>query len=495
MEVSPFAVASLDAHIKPRKATQLASHPMPRSSLLGAALYAAACLLLGSGPASALGPVAVPETWGGPLGTRERLTGDWGGSRDELARKGIVLDLDLLATPQVVMSGGRDTGATVWGNAIYTLNIDTGKAGWWQGGFINLRGDSGFGNDGYGDVGAVVPTNAATLLPDPLDEGSGLESATFTQFLSPRFGLTMGKIYTLELTHAEFHGNFQTQFMNTALAVPMASALIPIAAFGGGAVFLPTPAITVMALALDSNGTVMDNDIGDAFEGGVSLIGAVNVKVAPWGLPGHQSLTGMWSDKTRLSLEQDPSNIASALLTERFPRLGDPGRLLTRIIEDRFPQLLVPVRPANREDETWMISYGFDQYLWQPDGDPERGVGLFFNFGATDGNPNPVEYSYQLGLGGKGVVPMRPRDTFGVAWARTQFSDDFVPFLRDRLALGLEEEDAVELFYNAAITHWLSVSPSIQIVDAGLERALDGNRRLAGTDTAAVFYLRTYVRF
>jgi porin len=142
-----------------------------------------------------------------------------------------------------------------------------------------------------------------------------------------------------------------------------------------------------------------------------------------------------------------------------------------------------------------MISYGFDHYVWQPDGDPGRGVGLFFNFGAMDGNPNPVEYSYQLGLGGKGAVPRRPRDTFGVAWARTQFSDDFVPFLRERLALGLEEEDAVELFYNAAITHWLSVSPSIQIVDAGLERALDENRRFTGTDTAAVFYLRTLVRF
>ncbi len=161
----------------------------------------------------------MPETWGGPLGTRERLTGDWGGSRDELARKGIVLDLDLLATPQTVMSGGRGTGTTVWGNAIYTLNIDTGKAGWWQAGFINVRGDSGFGNAGYSEVGGVVPPNAATLVPDPLEEGSGLEGASFTQFLSPRLGLTMGKIYTLEMTHAEFNGDFQTQFMNTALAL------------------------------------------------------------------------------------------------------------------------------------------------------------------------------------------------------------------------------------------------------------------------------------
>ena len=32
-------------------------------------------------------PVAVPETWGGDLWSRPRLTGSWGGVRDELARR------------------------------------------------------------------------------------------------------------------------------------------------------------------------------------------------------------------------------------------------------------------------------------------------------------------------------------------------------------------------------------------------------------------------
>jgi porin len=54
--------------------------------------------------------VEVPATWGGEFLSRPRLTGDWGGLRDELGQKGIVLDVDLLLTPQVVMSGGRNTG-------------------------------------------------------------------------------------------------------------------------------------------------------------------------------------------------------------------------------------------------------------------------------------------------------------------------------------------------------------------------------------------------
>lgn len=459
-------------------------------------LFIGAALLLSNGhPARALGPIDVPETWGGSLASRERLSGNWGGARDTLGRNGTVLDLDLALTPQAVMSGGRDTGTVAWGNAIYTLNVDTGKAGWWPGGFFNVKGDSSFGNAGFGEIGAVVPANLSTLVPEPLNADSGLESASFTQFLSTKLGLMMGKIYTLDLLHGEFYGNMHTQFMNTALSLPITSALVPLSAFGGGAVVLPTENVTVLALALDPSGEVMDNDIGDAFDDGVLFLGTASVKIAPFGLVGHQSLTGMWSDKERLSLDQDPANLARMLLNERFPRLGNPGRVLERILRRRFPNLLVPVRPPNREDRTWWIGYGFDQYLWQPAGDPKRGIGLFFNFGASDGDPNPLEYSFALGVGGNGVMPGRPHDAFGIAWAHTEFSDDFVPFLRQRLDLGLEQEDALELYYNAAITPWLSVSPSVQIIDSGLERALDANGRLEETDTAAVFFLRTFIRF
>jgi porin len=65
-------------------------------------------------------PYAVPETWGGDIWSRPRLTGDWGGLRDELAKMGVVFDVDLLGTPQDVVSGGRSTGSGFWGNIDYT---------------------------------------------------------------------------------------------------------------------------------------------------------------------------------------------------------------------------------------------------------------------------------------------------------------------------------------------------------------------------------------
>ena len=442
-------------------------------------------------------PYDVPPTWGGNFWDRPRLTGSWWGLRDELGKKGVVLDADILLSPQGVMSGGKDTGWNFWGNADYTLNIDTGKLGLWPGGFFKFYGDSSFGESVQGRTGAIVPVNTFLLLPNIDQEpASALMNATFTQFLSPKFGLFAGKVFTLDGFKGEFTGDIRNQFMYTALAFPMAADLIVISGYGGGVVALPWEGVILTAMALDASGTPTNNDISEAFDDGAMVIASGQVAIKPFGLVGHQNVGGYWSNKTRISLVQDPSNVANFLLKERFPLLGNPGPILERILERFAPGLLSPVRPANRENSTWSVFYGFDQYFWQPAGDPKRGIGMFFNFGAADGDTSPVKYSYATGIGGNGVIPGRPHDNFGVGWARTQFSDKFVPLLRQRFNLGLDKEDAVEMFYNAAITQWLRMSLDLQVINTGLQKTLssDGNS-LKGVDTAVVGGVRMYIRF
>ena len=191
-----------------------------------------------SGQASAQ-PVDIPATWGGDILSRPRLTGDWGGLRDELGQKGIVLDVDLLLTPQVVMGGGRNTGGDFWGNLDYTINVDTQKLGLWPGGFLKVSADTGFGSNAFQDAGTIVPVNTAALIPAPDDRTTALMNATLTQFLSPQLGLTAGKLNLLDAGETEFYGNYRTQFMNTAFNFPMTFALLPLSTFGGGVVVLP----------------------------------------------------------------------------------------------------------------------------------------------------------------------------------------------------------------------------------------------------------------
>jgi porin len=441
-------------------------------------------------------PIDVPPTWGGDIWSRPRLTGSWFGLRDELGKKGVVFDVDLLLTPQSVMTGGRDTGSEFWGNADYTLNVDTGKLGLWPGGFLKLSADSGFGRNVFLESASLVPVNTPALIPDPDDQTTALTNATFLQFVSTKLGFMVGKVYTLDGFQGEFAGNYKTQFLNTGLAFPMSMALVPLSAYGGGIIAIPWENVLLSALLLDPSGTPTNNDISEAFHDGFTVIAGGKVTIKPFGLVGHQQLGGLWSDKERLTLSQDPSNIARHLLTEKFPLLGDPGPILERFIERFFPQLLTPVQPPRTENSTWAMYYGFDQYLWQPSGDPKRGIGMFFTFGASDGVVNPIKYSYSIGIGGNGVVPGRPQDNFGVGWSRVDLSSNFVPFLRQQLGLGLSHEDAIEMYYNFALTAWLGATLDLQVISPAIKKTLDSSSTgLRDVETTVVGGIRLYARF
>jgi porin len=437
-------------------------------------------------------PYATPDTWGGDLASRPRLTGDWGGVRDDMAKKGVVLDLDLYWMPQTITSGGKDDSSAAWGNAIATLNVDTHKAGLWAGGFFKVQTVTSFGDNLMRDTGALVPPNLSWMLPSFTDTDTGLQEFTYTQFLSQHFAVFLGKINSIAPTNV-LHGDYTTGFLNTGLNLPLALAMVPLSAYGAGALYLPSHDVTLAAMVLDANGTIMNDDLGDAFEDGVMALASADLKIKPYGLPGHQNLTLAWSNKDRTSLIQDPANVGRLLLDARFPLLGDPGPVLIEI----FDKLGLPATPAplNQEDETWAAVYSFEQFIWQPAGNPRGGIGMFFSAGMSDGKANPIKYSYSLGLVGKGVVPGRPRDDFGIGWARSQFSDDFLPALRDTFDLGLDHEDAVELYYNAAITPWLNISPSFQIISPALNKALDENGNFQDLDTTYIAGVRVGIRF
>jgi hypothetical protein len=80
-------------------------------------------------------------------------------------------------------------------------------------------------------------------------------------------------------------------------------------------------------------------------------------------------------------------------------------------------------------------------------------------------------------------------------WSRPRLTGDFVLFLRQRLDLGLSVEDAVAMYYNAAITPWLIMAADLQILDSALNKTPGSSGQLVNMGTAVVGGLRMYVRF
>jgi porin len=179
-------------------------NPAPAKALL---LFAAIAALAIAAPANAQ-PYPAPPTWGGDLQSRARLTGDWGGTRDEWSKHGFNFDEDVYWTPSAIVDGGKNETGGNWGNAVTSMHLDTGKAGWWKGGYFKFKAVTSFGHNIYTDTGALVPPNEGWALPT-LQAETGLQEFSLVQLLSPKFGVLLGKM-DLSVTPNQFYGDYRT---------------------------------------------------------------------------------------------------------------------------------------------------------------------------------------------------------------------------------------------------------------------------------------------
>ena len=144
------------------------------------------------------GPVfGLPGTVVGGFWNNTQLTGDWGGRRTDLARRGFFFDVYTTSAYQDLMSGGLDPGDWFVQNTQMSINIDTGRAGWWDGGLTHFTTQARYGGNPTQtfNSGATVPTYTGLLEPSPTDYSTMLPSEYFlVQGLSEHTSFLVGKI-------------------------------------------------------------------------------------------------------------------------------------------------------------------------------------------------------------------------------------------------------------------------------------------------------------
>ena len=99
---------------------------------------------------------------------------------------------------QGVASGGIQQNFQYSGRNDYFLNVDGEKAGLWKGLFINLHGESRYGDTVNGSTGSIMPVNTGALFPTSTGSTTALTGVKFTQALSENFVVFGGKINTLD---------------------------------------------------------------------------------------------------------------------------------------------------------------------------------------------------------------------------------------------------------------------------------------------------------
>jgi len=386
-------------------------------------------------------PWLIPYTdYRGDLWNRPALTGDWFGLRQDLMDHGMRLDVSLTQILQRNLSGGTKYEGSYQGGLDILFQLDTDKAGLWPGGWFRVKGEARYGQDNNFNTGAIMPVNFDALYPVPGRDEIELSEFNFTQFLATWVGVTLGR-YSPRDANVFAHDETE-QFLNTAFNInPVMLTTIPQTFLGAGVVLLPMKDVMLTTLVLDSEGKGDEYGFDTAFERGTSIFQQLEVGIKPFGLPGHQRIGWTWSDKSRVRLEQVTSDIVLDWIKYRLG-LGD------------MPTL------AHRGSD-WSFFYDFDQYLYVVPGSKDRGIGVFGRFGMTDGVVSPIGSFYSLGVSGKGMIPGRDNDTFGVGYYYLAVSDKLGPIL-SKLA---NDEQGVEIYYNLAVTPWLHITPDLQIID------------------------------
>jgi porin len=414
-------------------------------------------------PPGNLGILPVPD-YSGDVWARGNLTGDWGGTRGELASKGIQLNAEYYQYVQGVVDGGLEKNDRWGGKANYTLHLDLAKMGVTSGLFY-ARVDSRWGEGTLSDTGQLLPANEAYLVPVDFDDleretWGTLTALNYTQFLSPKFAIFAGKIDMMDGDPNEFAGGRgDTQFMNYSMMYAAPTAIVPASTIGAGAMYRPNEHVTIASQLISATDSSFDSfsTAFDDWDDGQIWATALMAQYRLRDLPGGFNANFLRWFNANFT---DISSISGAL--------------------------------SSQKDESWLVALSAWQYLHTEEAStgpldttnkiPDlQGWGLFARLGFADKDTNPFNATASTGLGGRGVLPGRDNDLLGVGYFYTETeSGNVVSNL-----LTNDSVQGVEAFYNYAVTPAAMASFNVQWLESSVQ----------GADNALVLGARLQFKF
>lgn len=413
------------------------------------ALPGAAETIVDEEAAEGMLPVSVYD-----LSLKERgyLTGDWGGMRQRWAERGITLGFDWYQAYQEVVDGGVTNGGEYAANLDYRLTLDLMRMGAVPGALVSVRGQSRFGNTVNGGSGLLLPVNMYSAFPLGSDADGDVDFAitelNWTQVLSERFGVLIGKITTLSTANEFMGGEGRSQFMNFQLNFSAAVAqLAPYSTLAVGGFWMPSSRWTATSLLMnyqDASTTSGFDDIGD----GATWANMVDYRASLNEHPGGGTFSFYYGFDTG------------------FARVG--GLRIDPATEE--------VSVAT-ESDAWAASWSGWQYLYTEgsgDVDPAngrqdlQGLGVFAQVGVADTDTNPITGSASGGVSGRGSIPGRDDDSWGVGYFYNDLQD-----LDNGVVPLAGSAGGLEMYYDIALAGWASLTLDAQWAKSALPETDD----------------------
>ena len=397
---------------------------------------------------------------------RTQLLGDWRGTRTELARKGFFFDLYSTSYYQNVASGGLKTGKAFVQNTQLSVNIDTGRAGWWPGGLIHLTAQSRLGADPAKTftAGTGVPHHTGLVLPDPMQTNSFLPTEYFlVQALSKQARIVAGKLGNVVIPDQTAFGDaFKYHFTNFNLNKnPITTNFFNPSALGVLGAWSFSPKFAIVGGVMDPYTKADRLAESDSFSKvNIYLTSMMSYDIG--GLPGQFSPVYNWSNKPKIDLKSPFRRLAS-------------GAAVTQAIESLIGLASNEGLPTNFKQNSWFALATASQYLFLKDdaetvarkqktGEQIRGIGVFARAGYAPEDTNPVTRDVSVALFAHGLLDRREHDSFGIGFYYNDISDKLKTSIAaiSRGEAAARDESGMEVFYNFAVTPAVRLIPSYQ---------------------------------
>lgn len=397
---------------------------------------------------------------------RESLFGAWGGLRPWLRERGVEFELVHTAEWFWNTGGGLDQGNNYRADLSLIAELDTEAAGWWPNGefFLHVQGQYGDGitEDFVGDF---------QVLSNIDDEDFFQLSELWYKhtLLDGRLWLKAGKIEA----NADFaFVDYGLEFLNSS---PGFSPTIPLVTYPDpdwGIVLGIEPvhwfSMNVGVFQGRPDGSRSLGNTLDTLHGPMVQIEPVfHYDIA--GRDGHLRLGFWWNGDNfeRLGPEDEPERRDPAELRglANDVRSGGLAPTFLAALADESAALLADelrlrfFGDDSEDDGTAGFYATWDQQLFNErpdDPDDAQGLGIFLQYGRSDEDVIEAETYFGGGLQWTGAIPGRDADIFGLGAFHVNFSD--------ALDLEKDSETAIELFYRAEITPWISVKPDLQYI-------------------------------
>ena len=364
---------------------------------------------------------------------KEYLSGNWNGARDSLKSNGISISPRITFFNHNFVSGTGDKESVFNGKAELGVNFNGKEIGLsrWT---LVTKAEYNFGDALFLTGNTLIPNNTAITFPGYTDgDRFDLSSVFLIYSWTEGSQVLFGKINMVDLAAGtRFSGGAGIDaFWNLGFAAP-ASGITPpyilgaVASIGG-------EKLDWTFMVYDPTSVVGESGFDDPFGEGVTL-----------------SVSPSWD--VRIGNSTGSHNIRLAYSTQ-------DGRNLYG-----FGDINSPVQPPLTDKENrYYASYGFDQPLQKIDENSEWG--LFGQVAFSDGNPNPIDWSFFIGIGGDSFIRNRSQDRWGLAVYNYSLSD-IIDDRANELGVPLRNAElGIETFYQYWLNNWFSIGADVQIIE------------------------------